>query len=50
MALSNEQVALPVGKLDALKGSTKDIEYMEALLKEIKSNKVCDCQASLCTV
>mmetsp|Transcript_27300 Transcript_27300/g.73788 ORF Transcript_27300/g.73788 Transcript_27300/m.73788 type:complete len:638 (+) Transcript_27300:122-2035(+) len=34
------ETALPVGKLDSLKGSTKDIEYMEALLKEIKSNKV----------
>lgn len=34
------QAALPVGKLNDLKGTTKDIDFMEALLKEIKSNKV----------
>lgn len=29
-----------MGKLGGLKGTTKDIEFMEALLKEIKANKV----------
>lgn len=34
------QAVFPVGKLAQLKGSTRDIEFMEALLKEVRSNKV----------
>jgi len=34
------ETAFPVGKLAALKGVTRDIEYMEALLKEIRAHKV----------
>lgn len=34
------QVAFPVGQLSALKGVTSDLEFMEALMKEIRSNKV----------
>lgn len=34
------QTAFPVGKLDSLKGVTRDIEYMESLMKEIRAHKV----------
>jgi hypothetical protein len=34
------QVAFPIGKLSSLQGVTKDLTFMEDLMKEIRSNKV----------
>ncbi|MEW5306294.1 MAG: hypothetical protein WDW36_008767 [Sanguina aurantia] len=34
------EAAVPVGELASLKGKTKDIEFMEALLKEIETGKI----------
>ncbi|KAL6747479.1 hypothetical protein V8C86DRAFT_2908904 [Haematococcus lacustris] len=35
-----EETCLPVGRLDALSSSTRDMEFMAALMKEIQRNKV----------